>query len=165
MAVSAAVAVGVGTVYVADKMGDAADAQRAAAERASQGAAAQANAITQQTTALQDQLEQSRRQLASQQLQTTSLLTAQQQQFDTLMTQQQSASSAAMALQREEAAAQAQIAEENKNRANQKKPATEAFIGKNERAGASGQSGTLLTGAGGVSSASLPLGKATLLGA
>ena len=64
----------------------------------------------------------------------------------------------------EQAAAQAQLAEEAKNRANQKKPASEEFIAKNERMGASGQSGTLLTGMGGINSGSLPLGKTTLLG-
>jgi type IV secretory pathway VirB10-like protein len=165
MAVTATVAAVAGTVYVADKMGDAADAQKAAAERAGQMANQQATAIQDQTAALQAQLEQSRVALAQQSLQTNSLLTAQQSQFETLMTQQQTASASAAARQREEAAAQAQIAEENKNRANQKKPATEAFINKNERAGMTGQSGTLLTGSTGISSASLPLGKSTLLGA
>ena len=52
MAVTATVAAVAGTVYVADKMGDAADAQKAAAERASQQAGAQAQAITDQTRSL-----------------------------------------------------------------------------------------------------------------
>lgn len=113
--------------------------------------------------------------LKTQQEQSAAAALAQQQQFDTLLTQQQSqfATQSAetqkqyeqsMAQQKEQAAAQAQLAEEAKNRANQKKPASEEFIAKNERMGASGQSGTLLTGMGGINSGSLPLGKTTLLG-
>lgn len=198
MAITATVAAVAGTVYVADKMGDAANAQKEAASRYQGTAQAQATAITDQTEVLRQQLDQQRAALEQQALQTQSLLTqqqgqfestlrtqaeqqaanalAQQNQFETLLTQQSQAAAQAQAAQsaqyeqmiaqqREQAAAQAQLAEEARNRANQKKPASEAFIAKNERQGMSGQSGTLLTGTSGVSSTSLPLGRATLLGA
>lgn len=216
MAITATVAAVAGTVYVADKMGDAADAQRAAAETASANAQREADAISQQTAALQAELEATRQAMADQATNNQSLLTQQQDQFNQLISGQQAsfetqlaqtqgnyesllagqqsqmeqtlaAQQAAMAQQqtqfersmaqtqaqyeqsiaqqREAAAANAQLAEEAKNRANQKKPASEAFIAANERKGLEGFGGTLLTGTGGISSAAMPLGKSTLLGA
>ena len=109
----------------------------------------------------QSQLEQT---LAAERAAAQAGLQQQSQQFNTLLTQQSSQYEQTLAQQREQAAANAQLAEEAKNRANQKKPITEAFIAKNERQGLTGQSGTMLTGTGGITSASLPLGKNTLLG-
>lgn len=175
MAISATVAVVAGTVYVADKIGDAAEAQRDAANRATANAQTQAKSIEDQTAVLREQLQQTQTQLQQQAQSTQSLLTqqqsqfdmglqAQQQQFGTLMTQQQTNYEQQAAQQREQATAQAQFAEQEKNRLNQKKPASEQFITKNERQGMTGQASTLLTGAQGITTASLPLGKTTLLG-
>src|SRR5690606_36302248 len=101
---------------------------------------------------------------AGQQSQLEQTLQAEQDSFGQLMNQQSSSYEQQLGQQREAAAANAQLSEEAKNRANQKKPATEGFIAKYERQGLLGQSGTLLTGPGGVTAGSLPLGRSTLLG-
>lgn len=65
---------------------------------------------------------------------------------------------------REAATATAQDAERATNRANAKTPDVAAMMAANALAGASGQSGTMLTGPGGVDPSLLTLGKSTLLG-
>lgn len=50
------------------------------------------------------------------------------------------------------------------NRANQKKPNSNAILSRAQQAGKGGQSGTMLTGSQGVDPNSLSLGKNTLLG-
>lgn len=62
------------------------------------------------------------------------------------------------------AAQQAKLAEEDLNRANQKRPNTSAVLSAAEQAGRAGVSGTLLTGPQGVDQSTLPLGRSTLLG-
>lgn len=59
---------------------------------------------------------------------------------------------------------QAQLAEQDTNRANQKAPDIGALLSANQQQSLSGQSGTMLTGAQGVDPNSLSLGKSTLLG-
>lgn len=59
---------------------------------------------------------------------------------------------------------QAQLAEQDTNRANQKAPDIGALLSTNQQQSLSGQSGTMLTGAQGVDPNSLSLGKSTLLG-
>lgn len=59
---------------------------------------------------------------------------------------------------------QAQQAEQDTNRANQKAPDIGALLSANQQQSLSGQSGTMLTGAQGVDPNSLSLGKSTLLG-
>jgi hypothetical protein len=55
-------------------------------------------------------------------------------------------------------------ADQDFNRANQKKPDTSAILSAAQQAGKGGQSGTMLTGAQGVDPSALTLGKNTLLG-
>lgn len=55
-------------------------------------------------------------------------------------------------------------ADQEFNRANQKKPDTSAILSAQQQAGKAGISGTMLTGPSGVDPASLTLGKSTLLG-
>jgi hypothetical protein len=55
-------------------------------------------------------------------------------------------------------------ADQDFNRANQKKPDTSAILSAAQQAGKGGQSGTMLTGAQGVDPSALTLGKSTLLG-
>ena len=57
-----------------------------------------------------------------------------------------------------------QDAERATNRANAKTPDVAAMMAANALAGSSGQSGTMLTGPGGVDPSMLTLGKSTLLG-
>ena len=57
-----------------------------------------------------------------------------------------------------------QDAERATNRANAKTPDVAAMMAANALAGSSGQSGTMLTGPGGVDPSLLTLGKSTLLG-
>lgn len=59
----------------------------------------------------------------------------------------------------------AKQADQDFNRANQKKPDTAAILSAAQQAGKGGASGTMLTGPQGVDPASLTLGKSTLLGA
>ena len=59
---------------------------------------------------------------------------------------------------------QAQQAEQEINRANQKSPDVGALLSANQQQSLSGQSGTMLTGSQGVDPNSLALGKSTLLG-
>ncbi len=59
----------------------------------------------------------------------------------------------------------AKQADQDFNRANQRKPDTAAILSAAQQAGKGGASGTMLTGAQGVDPASLTLGKNTLLGA
>lgn len=59
---------------------------------------------------------------------------------------------------------QAQQADQDFNRANQKKPDTLAILSAAQQAGKAGASGTMLTGPGGVDPGALNLGKTTLLG-
>ena len=59
---------------------------------------------------------------------------------------------------------QAQLAEQDLNRANQKSPDVGALLSANQQQSLSGQSGTMLTGSQGVDPNSLSLGRATLLG-
>ena len=59
---------------------------------------------------------------------------------------------------------QAQLAEQDLNRANQKSPDVGALLSANQQQSLSGQSGTMLTGSQGVDPNSLSLGKSTLLG-
>ncbi|CAK0775830.1 putative phage protein p22 [Gammaproteobacteria bacterium] len=75
---------------------------------------------------------------------------------------QQAKSSAQQAQQN--AQRQALLAEQDMNRANQKKPNYNALLSAALQAGKAGQSGTMLTGPQGVDPGSLTLGKNTLLG-
>lgn len=59
---------------------------------------------------------------------------------------------------------QAAQADQDFNRANQKKPDTSAILSAAQQSGKGGASGTLLTGPQGVDPSSLTLGKSTLLG-
>ena len=59
---------------------------------------------------------------------------------------------------------QAQLADQDLNRANQKSPDVGALLSANQQQSLSGQSGTMLTGSQGVDPNSLSLGKSTLLG-
>ena len=58
----------------------------------------------------------------------------------------------------------AKKADEANNKANQKRANSSALLSSNEMAAKGGQSGTMLTGPGGVDSSTLQLGKITLLG-
>lgn len=60
---------------------------------------------------------------------------------------------------------QLKSAEENINRASQKRPNTSSILSEAEQAGRAGVSGTMLTGAQGVDPSQLTLGRNTLLGA
>lgn len=60
---------------------------------------------------------------------------------------------------------QLKSADENMNRATQKRPNTARIVDEAAQAGKAGASGTMLTGPTGVDTASLQLGKSTLLGA
>lgn len=62
------------------------------------------------------------------------------------------------------AKATATAAEEASNKANQKKPDSDALLSANLTAGKTGQSSTMLTGPAGVDPSTLTLGKTTLLG-
>ena len=70
----------------------------------------------------------------------------------------------AIAENRKQAEKTAALADEANNKANQKRSNASALLSSNQAAGKGGQSGTLLTGPGGVSTNSLSLGKTTLLG-
>lgn len=59
---------------------------------------------------------------------------------------------------------QLKASEENTNKAMQKRPNTAGIMASAQQAGKSGASGTMLTGPQGISTESLTLGKATLLG-
>lgn len=78
---------------------------------------------------------------------------------------QQSAQKKASAQANANAKKQAQQAEQELNRANQKSPDVGALLSANQQNALSGQSGTMLTGAQGVDPNSVPLGRNTLLGA
>lgn len=60
---------------------------------------------------------------------------------------------------------QLKSADENMNRATQKRPNTSSILSEAEQAGKAGVSGTMLTGPTGVDPSELKLGKSTLLGA
>ena len=62
------------------------------------------------------------------------------------------------------AKATATAAEEANNKANQKKPDSDALLSANLTAGKTGQASTMLTGPAGVDPSTLALGKTTLLG-
>jgi uncharacterized protein HemX len=59
---------------------------------------------------------------------------------------------------------QANLAEQDMNRANQKQPDTNALLSAAQQSGRAGASGTMLTGPAGIDPSSLSLGKSTLLG-
>lgn len=102
MAVTATVAAVAGTVYVADKMGDAADAQKQAAQTAQDQAATQAQAIQDQTAQLRAQLEEQKKQMELMAQNNQSLLTQQQTQFETsLQAERDRASQASVAQQQQ----------------------------------------------------------------
>lgn len=73
--------------------------------------------------------------------------------------QEQAAATAA-----QQAKAQADKADQDYNRANQKKPNAGAMAAANQQAALAGGASTMLTGAQGVDPTALPLGKNTLLG-
>lgn len=77
---------------------------------------------------------------------------------------QRSAQKAANKKAQANADKQAQLAEQDLNRANQKTPDVGALLSANQQQSLSGQSGTMLTGSQGVDPNSLSLGKSTLLG-
>lgn len=62
------------------------------------------------------------------------------------------------------AEATAKLAEEAVNKANQKRPNVAGMLSSNQMAAKGGQSGTMLTGPGGIDPSKLQLGKTTLLG-
>lgn len=65
---------------------------------------------------------------------------------------------------REQAEDTAKAASQANNKANQKRANSSAILSSNQMAGKGGQSGTMLTGPGGVDPSALQLGKTTLLG-
>lgn len=65
---------------------------------------------------------------------------------------------------REQAQKQAQIADQEFNKANQKRADTGKMLAANQQASLSGPSGTMLTGPQGVAPGSVDIGKSTLLG-
>ena len=75
-----------------------------------------------------------------------------------------SANAQAQAQAQANADKQAKAAEEQTNRASQKRPDTNALLSAAQSSGAAGNSGTMLTGSQGVSGGNLNLGKSTLLG-
>lgn len=77
---------------------------------------------------------------------------------------QAKAAKAAAAQAQANADKQARAADEAMNRANQKRPDTMAILSAAQQSGASGQSGTMLTGPTGVDPSAMSLGKTTLLG-
>lgn len=78
--------------------------------------------------------------------------------------QQKSAAKDASRQAQANAAAQEKKAEQDMNRANQKKPDSSALLGAAMESGKAGNAGTLLTGTQGVDPNALNLGKNTLLG-
>lgn len=70
----------------------------------------------------------------------------------------------AQAQGREQAEDTAKAASQANNKANQKRANSSALLSSNQMAGKGGQSGTMLTGPGGVDPSALQLGKTTLLG-
>lgn len=78
--------------------------------------------------------------------------------------QQASAARSAQAQAKANADQQAALAEQDMNRANQKKPNTTSILSAAMQSGKSGVSGTMLTGSQGVSTDQLSLGRSTLLG-
>jgi hypothetical protein len=62
------------------------------------------------------------------------------------------------------ARATAELAQQAFNKSNQKRPNTSGMLSSNQMAAQGGQSGTLLTGPGGIDPSFLKLGKTTLLG-
>lgn len=70
----------------------------------------------------------------------------------------------AMEQAKQAAANQEQLAQQEMNRANQKRPDTMSLLSAAQQAGKAGPSGTMLTGAQGINAGALPLGKSTLLG-
>lgn len=59
---------------------------------------------------------------------------------------------------------QASLAQQDLNRANQKRPDTNALLAAAQQSGRAGASGTMLTGPQGIDPTALSLGKSTLLG-
>jgi lysozyme family protein len=78
--------------------------------------------------------------------------------------QQRSAANKARTQAQQAATQQADQAQQDENRANQKQPDANALLSAAQQAGQQGASGTMLTGASGVDSSLLPLGRNTLLG-
>jgi Tfp pilus assembly protein PilE len=78
--------------------------------------------------------------------------------------QQKKAAEAAARQAQENAARQERMAQEQFNRANQKKPDTASILDAAQQAAKAGPSGTMLTGPQGVTPDMLTLGKNTLLG-
>lgn len=64
----------------------------------------------------------------------------------------------------QQAKKQAELADQEFNRANQKKADTNKMLAANQQASMSGQAGTMLTGPQGVAPGNVDIGKATLLG-
>ena len=79
---------------------------------------------------------------------------------------QQQKKSAENASRQAQANADKQLAQADQetNRANQKRPDTSAILGAAQQAGKAGASGTMLTGPTGIDPSTLQLGKSTLLG-
>ena len=78
--------------------------------------------------------------------------------------QQAAANKKAMQQAKENADRQAQLAEQDMNRANQKKADSNALLSAAQQSGKAGASGTMLTGPQGIDTSNLSLGKSTLLG-
>ena len=78
--------------------------------------------------------------------------------------QQAAANKSAMNQAKENADRQAKQAEMEMNRANQKRPDTNALLSAAQQSGRAGASGTMLTGPAGIDPSALSLGKSTLLG-
>lgn len=78
--------------------------------------------------------------------------------------QQTAANKKAMQQAKENADRQAQLAEQDMNRANQKKADSNALLSAAQQSGKAGAYGTMLTGPQGIDTSNLSLGKSTLLG-
>jgi hypothetical protein len=77
---------------------------------------------------------------------------------------QEASSKRALEQSKNAAKQQALLAEQDMNAANKKRASTTGLLSAAQQAGKAGISGTMLTGAGGVDSSKLSLGKSTLLG-
>ena len=107
------------------------------------------------------QMEEQQRQMAEAQRMQESELRAQQAMNNANLAQAAGAAAESKALMEK----QLKAADENMNKASQKRPNTARIVDEAAQAGKAGASGTMLTGTQGVDPGSLQLGRSTLLGA
>lgn len=107
------------------------------------------------------QMEEQQRQMAEAQRMQETELRAQQAMNNANLAQAAGAAAESKALMEK----QLKAADENMNKASQKRPNTSRIVDEAAQAGKSGASGTMLTGSQGVDASTLQLGRSTLLGA